>query len=498
MGRGRRRPICDHGSVRDPRIVFVSSPYQNAFFGELAAAFVEALESIDVSSLITSEPGAHEVDDDDVFVLLPPHEYAAIEGTAFLDDPIVAARTIGISAEQPHQVFFRRNAEAAAKLGAVLDFSPFAVDAYRRLGIPAQHQPFGYVPSWDRFHGAARSVSTEVLYLGNKQPRRLAALAGAADSLVRHRAVLRISDNSEPNVSSSPSFVSGDAKRELLASTRLLVNVHQSDEPYFEWLRFADAAHCGVPVLSERSSASDPFVAGVHYLSFDSGDMGQALDAALSDHDRLDDVARAAYDVLRRTPLASSLDPLLTAAEALLDAPPPPRLPSRTRATPVGRDRTDPYPRHRWSPPRRRRLRRAAGGGTVMIAPEHTVMRGEFDLAPGELLATCIADGFDADGVPTLEGIWPWEPWRLLQGQHLGRVMVVDRSLRDAVHRWIAEPWVDDHEYLAVQLFAVVHGIEGAHRARPLASVAGSVLDPEQRVPPEIAERCRQLLSGSV
>lgn len=495
----RRSAICDHCGVRDPRIVFVLSPHQNAFFAELAAAFTEALEAVRVPALMTFDAGSHEVEEFDVFVLLPPHEYLAIEGSAFLDDGLVAARTIGLSAEQPHQPFFERNATAASKLGAALDFSPLAVEAYHRLGIPAVHQPFGYVPSWDRVHGRPRGASptVDVLYLGNKRPRRLEALAQAADALVGPDVVLRISDTTEPNVGTSPSFVSGRRKRDLLASTRLLLNIHQSDEPYFEWLRFADAAHCGVPVLSERSSGSDPFVAGEHYLEFDISEMAAGIERALAEPDRLETVAAAAYDQLRRRPLIACLEPLLTAAAGLLPAPPPTALPARCRHEPVGRDRTDPEPLASWRPGLFDRLRRRVDADRFdTIAPAGTTFRRRLELGRDELLATCIVDGADLDGRPTLEGIWPWQPWRLSHGQHLGRVMVVDPALRARVRRWIVEPWVIEHEHVAVQLFCAVHGIEGGHRPRPLATCSDRPLDPDQNLPPDVAARCRDILSG--
>lgn len=493
------RASATMAGVRQPRIVFVTSPYQNAFFAELTQAFVGALEAAGVGALATRRPGDHLVRVDDVFVLMPPHEYVTLEGDAFVDDPVVAARTIGISAEQPHQVFFERNAAVASKLGAVLDFSPLAVQAYRDLGVEAVHQPFGYVPTWDRFHGGPRAeaaITTEVLYLGNKRPRRLAALARAADALVRHRATLLVSDNAETNRETTPSFVAGDDKRKLLASTRLLVNIHQGDEPYFEWLRFADAVHCGVPVLSERSVASEPFVDGTHFLSFADGDLAPRLDDVLADRARLDRAALAAYDLLRQRPLATLVGPLVDSATALLDAPAPDRLPPAVRTTPLGRDRADPEAKAGWWPPRRAALRRAAArGSAVVLAPPGTTWREPLTLRRGEYLVSCIADGHDADGRPTLEGIWPWEPWRLRYGQHLGRVLAVDPDLLAASRRWITEPWVDDHLHLAVQLFATVHGIAGRHRPRPLATLHGVIADPEHRVPDSVAERCRQILT---
>jgi hypothetical protein len=107
-----------------------------------------------------------------------------------------------------------------------------------------------------------------------------------------------------------------------------------------------------------------------------------------------------------------------------------------------------------------------------------------------------LAHGLDAAGAPMLEGLWPWQPWRLAHGQHLGRVLVVDRALHDAALAWMRDPGFADHPYLAVQLFAAVHGVEGGHCASPVARIEGVPVDPAQAIPAHVTDRCRQLLGA--
>lgn len=494
-----------------PRIVFVLSPFQNAFFVEIVGALQDELLAIGVPNIVTTKPGEHVVADNDVFVLVPPHEYTALEGSAFIDDDAVAARTIGISAEQPHQTFFEKNASVGADLGAVLDFSPLAVAAYRRLGIEANHLQFGYVPGWDQFgdrdsigNNSAGNAEHPVLYMGNKRPRRLSELASTADELVAHDATLLISDNDEPNCKTGPAFVAGSDKRQLLTETGLMVNIHQSDEPYFEWLRFAEAAHCGAPVLTERSIEAAPFRENEHFLAFDYGNLGHALDKAMADQSRLDEVAAAAYETLLTIPLADSIRVLVDAATARLTAPAPASLPARSRSEPIGRDRLDPAPLFPDPLAGRKsrllqRLTRGASNWTVVAPPTTT-----FRIAPDQLrqraggaaFVNIMTEGRDENKQPMLEGIWPWQPWRLLHGQHLGRVLVVRKGLLDAARAWLSEPIFDDYPHLVVQLFAAAHGISGGHVPSPAASAHGWVVDPTQTMTPSVAERSRQLLAG--
>ena len=503
-----------------PRIVFVMSPWQNAFFREIAEVLVDEVRRAGGQAVAITEAGDHVVGPDDVFVLMPPHEYVTLEGGAIVDDPVVAARTIGISAEQPHQVFFAANAEIGARLGAVVDFSPMAVAAYRERGVAAVHMPFGYTPLWDRFDPThVADGPPRVLYLGNKRPRRLEVLAEHAGALARHRARVLVSDNSSPNMATGPTFVAGDDKRRLLASTRLLVNIHQGDEPYFEWLRFCEAAMAGTPYLTERSVHCEPWVEGEHFAVFDRPGLGDAIDALVDDEQSLDRLRRAAYEAVRSRPLSESVHVLLRVAETLRSsAPAPAALAARTRREPLVGPRPEVVPgtlaaqfapAHepglvgRWRRWRRQRAGRsttrttalapatttrstiqstvtrstALPGGEVLVAPEGTeFIDGGLDRlvdalrGSGTALATGVAVARERSGRVVLEGVWPWETWRLLDGQDLGKVMVVTAEAWEASAGFRADPRWSAAPHLAVALSVADRGARGTHLATPVCS----------------------------
>lgn len=487
-----------------PRLVFVMSPWQNAFFRELSEVLVDEVTRAGVDAVVTTEPGDFAVGGDDVFVLMPPHEFVTLEGSGMVDDPVVAARTIGISAEQPHQVFFASNAAIGERLGAVIDFSAMAVAAYRERGVDAAHMPFGYTPSWDRFDASqVPSGPPRVLYFGNKKPRRLEVLAEHADVLARQSARLLVSDNSSPNMVSGPTFLVGDDKRALLASTRLLVNIHQGDEPYFEWLRFCEAAMAGAAYLTERSEHCEPWLAGEQFAVFDRSDMGRAIEALVDDGAELGRLRQAAYDAVRSRPLADSVHVLVEAAERLRSsAPAPAALPARTRREPLVGERPAVVPGSLASRLERRRglgrfLRRRRGGasasvsigagwsqrdlpdGDVLLMPEGTtfIANGLERLVSarrdsGADLSTGVTVASTPDGRVILEGVWPWETWRLLDGQDLGTVMVVSATAWAAAMPWLTHPDWTTRPHLAVAMSVADRGGHGAHVPTPVAASA--------------------------
>ena len=105
-----------------------------------------------------------------------------------------------------------------------------------------------------------------------------------------------------------------------------------------------------------------------------------------------------------------------------------------------------------------------------------------------------MAHGLDAAGQPMLEGHWPWEPWRLVHGQHLGRVLIVDRDLARAAGDWVDDLQFGSHPWLSVQLFAAAHGLDGAHWPNPAAELTSVPVDQTHTIPASLAQRCREIL----
>jgi hypothetical protein len=318
------------------RYAFVLSPWQNQFFHELADVLVAELVAGGADAFV-ADPATLSPDASLVYVLLPPHEYVALEGDGWLQEPHLLGRTIGLTAEQPSQAHFVQNADILRHVGAVFDFSSHAVDAYRTHGVDATHLLFGYTERWDRFRpGPAPEGPPEVLFMGSASPRRQRLLARSAWALARRESHLVLSDNATPNRADGASaFVAGEAKRDLLASSRLLLNLHQAHEPYFEWLRFAEAFHCGLPVLSEPSIGTEPYEPGEHFVSTGVYSIAEVLDRVVEDDALLQRVREAAYARLREFPLQRSLERLVDAGNRLLTKPVPTQVPARTRTTPL-------------------------------------------------------------------------------------------------------------------------------------------------------------------
>ncbi len=294
------------------------SPHQNVFFFELVDALRRELERLGIASRVSTRgfPSAH---GGSVFVLAPPHEYVVLEGFEPERHPEVLARTIVIGAARPESPGFEGTVRVARRAGASYDVSMRGVTELRQRGIDAGHLQLGYTPLWDRFHGAeAGTRPIDVLFLGSATPRRLRGLASCADVLWPRVSRLVISDDARgPNDRALPNFVVGDARRDLLRQSRVLLNIHRAEEPYFEWMRAVEAFHCGAVLVTEASVDYAPLVPGHHFLAASLENLPDVLEAALDHGPRLAGIGEAAYGLLRALPLADGARRLAETAATL-------------------------------------------------------------------------------------------------------------------------------------------------------------------------------------
>ena len=314
---------------------FVMASAQNLFFVEIVEAIRHELDQMGVPSSVSTD-GFPEPRDDLVYVLVPPHEFFALHPE--LEPPEhLLQRSLFICGEQPGTSHFEENVHVASMCGALFDFNRWSVREYTRLGIPAEHFQLGYSPLWDH-SDPARDRDIDVLFLGCITERRSRALARCADSLWRWRSRLVLTDNSAPNWAPSGRYLSGAEKWDALSRSRVLLNIHQGEAPYFEWQRIVQAAANGCVVVSEHSADYDPFVPGTHFLAGDPDNLIHLAQAMLEDEPRRRRMQEDASALLRdQLPLARTVERLVDVASEICSRPVPggavhiPAVPARVK-----------------------------------------------------------------------------------------------------------------------------------------------------------------------
>ena len=301
--------------------VFVSAS-GNAFMTDIARWITEAgaLQGR-VAHLL--DDGSVPEDEHTINLVVAPHEFYLLGG---YDDATIdrAARvSVPVCTEQPGTRWFDIGLVTAAASRTVLDINTHGVAALRAAGLDAEHLRLGGVPSM-----AAPTVERDidVVLLGGRTDRRAARLAAMAPVLWPYRCDLRLFSFTKPVRAATPGLVFGDDKYDLLARSRILLNIHRDDERpgYFEWARMTEAMANGCCIVTEPVAGFAPFVDGQHFVATD--DLEGAVTELLDDDDRRREIGEAARRaVLDTFPLHASLSPVLER----LDGRRPPPVPRR-------------------------------------------------------------------------------------------------------------------------------------------------------------------------
>lgn len=319
-------------------LAFVTAPRQNHFFLELVAAIRDELDQAGVanSEHVGDFPRPRE---GLVYVLVPPHEWFSLHGYKAPPTSAQLRRTIFLCAEQPETSFFVDDALLAPYAGAVFDINPSAVKEYRRHRIDGvRHFQLGWTRAWStigpadlRPEVAALGRDVDVLHLGVHSARRSKVIAAAGRPLSRRRTHFILAHPDGPNDGRRKNFAVDEDKLALLRRAKILLNIHQSDQPYFEWLRVVQAVAQGCAVVTEHSVAYEPFEIGQHMLTATPASLGLIAAGLLEDEGERARLAGAAYELLRQElPLRLAVDEFVAVAEELAahpEAPNPKPLP---------------------------------------------------------------------------------------------------------------------------------------------------------------------------
>ena len=299
----------------------VSASDQNVFFAEILEAFAAALRArgLVVEEAVDEFPPPSQ----DLVYLFVPHEFHPLVHPLAHPTPTQLGRSIAICTEQPGSPWFKTSAELAALAGAAVNINLLGVEALAGQGVAVRHAPLGYVPAWDAWQGDdSRERDLDFTFLGAFTTRRAQVLARCASVLDERRSAIHMVESARPHTADSPNFLSGQPKWELLARSRVLLNVHQEDRPYMEWHRIIGAAINGCVVLSEHSLATEPFVPGEHFISTGFDHTPSVLAGLLEDPERIARIRRNAYELLReQMPIDNAVDVLLWGAERAAAAP---------------------------------------------------------------------------------------------------------------------------------------------------------------------------------
>lgn len=321
----------------------------NAFFLEIAHLLACGLEdagipcaSFSVDSLedcLRFEDGSS-----DIRLIIAPHEFFHfIREAEFW--PLEGARLWLLNSEQEHTVWFVNARAHFHKADLILDMDSATARHLRSQGFPAEHLPLLHsascrlfdgldpVPDSSAVEGIPKSMRQracvadplsepladrplDCCFFGVAGERRNRFFARNAALFADMQAYLRLEDRNMPLVYGENSSLSTQAVSSIVRRSKIALNVHQSDHPYFEWHRMVlQGIWQGAVVVSEPCTESYPFRPDEDYISASLEDMPTVLEFLLrSDEGRAwaEKIRRHAWRTLTENPLAHRWQSIMT------------------------------------------------------------------------------------------------------------------------------------------------------------------------------------------
>lgn len=456
----------------------------NAFMADIASWITEAAAVSGHESRIVRD--VPPVADGSINLVVAPHEFYLLGEYRPAAVDAAARCSIPVCTEQPGTSWFRRSLGYCVGSPIVLDINADGVAAFRHEGFRVRRLQLGAVPSMDRQAPSSEtSLATrqvDVVFLGGLTDHRETALASLAPRLWNRSCDLRMFPFRRPIVGGEPGLVFGQDKYDLLARSKVLINLHRDSGPdhYFEWARIVEAMTNGCVVVTEPSTGNEPLAAGTHFVESDVDSMGDTLDELLGDDAARRRIADAAHaEVTGPLALAGSLGEVLAVAGAegmCLGEPTPGRMTRRTRGRFRVRDDQPPlFPAYRPYREARRAIydefvaevehRREIGRLRARIEhgdDQHVDVHDSAAWPSARAEVSVVATLFDyADTiVETLDSIVASQEVEF-------EVVVVDDASRDRGAQ-VVRRWIDEHSAVAVRLVSCA-----ANRGLPAARNVG-------------------------
>jgi GT2 family glycosyltransferase len=274
------------------------SSHGNLFMTEIALLLQAALDDLGAETQLVADalPGA---EPGWCNLVVAPHEFFPLADGTDEQRLDAASRSVVVTTEQPGTKWYETGRAYASVARGVLDINQLAVDELNDDGIGARRLRLGYHESWDRWRGADRARTHDVVFMGSLSRSRDARLARLGCTLSFLDCRLLVHDGNRPVTHAAPNFVWGDEKFDLLADSKILLNLHRADTPYMEWHRVLGALANGCAVLTDPSESSDPLVPYEHFFTSAEETFGDVLLMLVATPELVAKVARSAYDYVR-------------------------------------------------------------------------------------------------------------------------------------------------------------------------------------------------------
>jgi len=275
----------------------------NLFILEIGELVAAGFREIGCAARVRlDEQPAERPADDTLQIVVTPHEYYNLYLSEILPRRRIRDLTRNLllfCTEQPETGWFQSNLQWAVHARGVADINALGVAAYQARGLRCYHLPLGYHPVLTHSTKIPhRARLYDLTFLGSITPRREKIFAEHADLFSQHRCHLRLVPLGFAKTKATRSYLSEERRNELLSNSRILLNVHYSDQKYFEWHRMLVGLANGCCIITETCHGYGMLQPGRHFIMVEPEYLGPCCAYYLAHPEECEQIARQGLEFI--------------------------------------------------------------------------------------------------------------------------------------------------------------------------------------------------------
>ena len=238
----------------------------NHFMQEIAEFYVQGLQEagFDAELVFDQIP---KIEAGTASIVLAPHEFYPLFLEKQLDGEKlneVTNQVVLLNTEQPGTSWFKKTVQLAFQAQGIIDFNQLGVEAFKKHGIPALYWPIPYTSLLEAKQEFKKEV--DFTFLGYASSRRTKFFAQHAEFFSQFENRFIFSTLQEVRTQTTPGCCFGEARNDLLKKSKILINIHGSENRYFEWHRALVAIANGCVFVTDDSERYEPLVNAKHIV----------------------------------------------------------------------------------------------------------------------------------------------------------------------------------------------------------------------------------------
>ena len=283
------------------RVVIYGTLRSNLFIREVGELVAAGFAELGCETELLFDRLPERENNDALQIILTPHEYYNL----FLLEQVprktardLSTNLVFLCTEQPATGWFEQNLRWSCYARAVADINPLGVESYRAHGIRAHHLPLGYHELLGHSEEKpARQV--DLVFLGSLTSRRERFFARHTDFFSQRNCHLRFVPLGFAKTEVSRSYLPAAQRNALLANSKILLNVHYSDQRYFEWHRMLVGLANGCCIITENCAGYAPLIPNRHFVMVEHDALIEACQYYLDHPDECARIATAGAEFIR-------------------------------------------------------------------------------------------------------------------------------------------------------------------------------------------------------